>query len=276
MSSVKRDTSRLGLLLLLLVLGANANLAEWTNPGCVTWSVPQSRVYFVELYGAAGGTGRNHGNPYPGGKGGKVTAALTLTAGTVLRICVGGQGTDGSTCSAPGGTNGGGKGAHDTDWSNEPCAYHSGGGGGGASDVRIGASGGLSDRIIVAGGGGGGSDVYSGGDGGGTTGGAPSCSGCTTGGSTFSGGSPNGELGDGGDAVTGSNQAGGGGGGGWYGGGGGNGGSSSYYGPGGGGSSYAHPSYATNVQHSSGVQNGNGRVVILGERLICTSCTPVS
>jgi hypothetical protein len=222
----------------------------------------------VDVYGAKGGTG--YPNTHAGGKGGRVTGVIAVTAGQVLNINVGGAGANGtSSAGGAGGFNGGGLG------SVYPGNY-SGGGGGGASDIRVSPFG-LADRVIVAGGGGGGAynygttDYDKGGDGGGLTGGG-GYSGNTQNGSGYPGGgatqgaggvagvysgycngSP-GVFGLGGAGGT-CNQSGGGGGGGYYGGGGG------VWSGGGGGSGYAAGTLSA-VSYTQGGNNGNGYVVI--------------
>jgi hypothetical protein len=186
------------------------------------------------------------------GEGGYVSADLAVTAGEVLEIYVGGEGS-GPT----GGYNGGGNGGS--------TSY---GAGGGASDVRRGAYT-LSDRIIVAGGGGGtgancGANTAEGGHGGGLIGMSGcffSCSDCQytgAGGTQNAGGiagptshSNCGGNNDGVFGIGGSNTgySGTGGGGGWYGGG------SGCFEGAGGGSSYTDPT-ASNVVH---IQGGNGQ-----------------
>jgi hypothetical protein len=238
----------------------------------------------VTLNGAEGGNG--FGTP---GKGGKVTATLSVTSGATLYLYVGGKPSNGT-----GGFNGGGT----------TTAPTFSAGGGGASDIRIGGTT-LTDRVIVAGGGGG-SGGGNGGAGGSLTGGSGtgySCCGINfpgggDGGTQTAGGAggtytvvsgmsslsnvktgENGSLGIGGKAFdTGAGAGIGGGGGGYYGGGGGGGGSSSFStggggangGGGGGGSSYADPLLSTNVTYTQGVNSGNGSVVIK----VVSTCTP--
>ena len=88
---------------------------------------------FVNATGAEGGGGYDQ---FSGGRGGWVQASLSVTAGQMLYIYVGGGGYAGNSF------NGGGSGYFDY------C------GGGGATDVRT-ISGNLTSRLIVAGGGGG-------------------------------------------------------------------------------------------------------------------------
>ncbi|MFD0588486.1 glycine rich domain-containing protein [Paenibacillus sp. GCM10027627] len=109
--------------------------------GVQTFKAPSTGVYTLELWGAQGGSAGGVNNA-----GGYAKGDITLTAGQILSIYVGGQGANGSTtidqydgCNRTGGFNGGGTG----------CG-NAGAGGGGASDVRLGG-----ERIIIAGGGGG-------------------------------------------------------------------------------------------------------------------------
>lgn len=219
----------------------------------------------VVASGAGGGTAVGVAAVSPG-KGGTVSADLSVTPGQVLNIFVGGQGPSGTANSTftAGGYNGGG--ASGFSAPNLP-----GGGGGGATDIRIGGVS-LTDRVLVAGGGGGQQAFdaagLSGGDGGGLVGGSGGVipgTGRTaaTGGSQVAGGigglgpglgdGLNGALGIGGDAGS----TGGGGGGGYYGGGGGGG-----WGNGAGGSSFADPALASSVIHTQGTTTGNGFVTI--------------
>jgi uncharacterized repeat protein (TIGR02543 family)/prepilin-type N-terminal cleavage/methylation domain-containing protein len=190
--------------------------------------------------GAGGGGG--------GGGGGGVTGNFTSTPTGTLNIYVGGAGAAGT---------GGGS-------SNGP----NGGDGGGASDIRIGGTT-LGNRIVVAGGGGGGGGGgYYGRSGGvGGAGGynaANGGSGSNNGGNGGAGGGATGSSGGVGGSGGSWGGGGGGGGGGYYGGGGGagGGGGGGTGGGGGGGSSYADSSLITSVNHSLGVQSGNGQVVI--------------
>jgi hypothetical protein len=237
-----------------------------------SWVVPAGITQITVT--AAGAQGGPDIYSNQGGKGALVTATLAVTPGETLVVTAGGAGGLGSYLTpGPGGFNGGGPGG--------ATVYnggYSGGGGGGASDVRRGGTA-LTNRIIVAGGGGGGgvdaTGTVAGGPGGavggsgtddglslggrggdaagGGGGGAGDASFCGQAGST-------GELGVGGPggANTCGYGSGGGGGGGYYGGGGGGGGQVSS--GGGGGSSY--PS-GVGVTISSGVQSGNGQVVIV-------------
>ena len=108
--------------------------------GSHTFPVPDRvTTLTVTVRGAQGGFAAS------GGRGGSVTATLTVVPDEILNIFVGGQGQPG-TAGGAGGFNGGGAGGTGTSFF--------AGGGGGASDIRRGGSA-LSDRIVVAGGGGG-------------------------------------------------------------------------------------------------------------------------
>lgn len=224
----------------------------------------------IEAYGAEGGTGSEG----TGGLGGLASAwDIAVVPGEQFDITVGSKGLSGN--GAGGGFNGGGVGAFGS------ATAYGGGGGGGASDVRP-VGGGNSSRLIVAGGGGGGgadgctASALKGGHGGDTTAGSGepgnlcSCDPSGSGGTPSSGGvvgswacgsncnAQAGSFGVGGNGNTsgscGGTTGGGGGGGGWYGGGGGG------LGAGGGGSSYI--SWPTNSAHSSGVNSGDGYILI--------------
>lgn len=189
--------------------------------------------YKLEVFGAGGITK----SPYTGtpAKGGYAAGEITLSADTVMYAFAGGKATE-----SIGGWNGGGN------------SYADGAGGGGATDLRMGGYE-LSNRIIVGGAAGGKSSVDAG-HGGGLVGGSVPDGSYPggKGGSQSEGGSTNGALGVGG-SVIGSGACGGGGG--YYGGGGGG-----MIMSGGGGSSY----YGTleNAETISGVNEGDGYIVI--------------
>ena len=134
-----------------------------------TFTAPEDGYYYIETWGADGGTVLYNGesSSYVGGSGGYSSGYINLSQGDNLYVYVGGKGGDGITAltTATAGYNGGGTGAHDNK-DNEVC-----GGGGGATDIRLtnGAwndATSLNSRIMVAGGGGGGCDVKVGLDGG--------------------------------------------------------------------------------------------------------------
>ncbi|MDP3973274.1 MAG: glycine rich domain-containing protein [Candidatus Daviesbacteria bacterium] len=238
-----------------------------------TWVVPTGVTSIsVDAKGAQGSNG-NRGAI--GGKGARVIATISVTAGETLYIYVGGQ-----SLGRSGGYNGGMTGG--TDPSSDLA-----GGGGGASDIRKGGTA-INNRVVIAGGGGGGGSECSaclnrggsGGAGGDPLGkigsnGAGTYRGYGGGGGTMTGGGSGGASGGGastagfspvsaGSGGTGGNGAGnggggGGGGGGYYGGGGGGGGdnagSAAGGGGGGGGSSYGDT-------FTSGYQSGNGQIII--------------
>ena len=213
-----------------------------------TFTVPSGITSItVDMTGGSGGYYGSNTSYY--GKGGRVQATLTVTAGATLYIYVGG-----SASGVTGGYNGGGT-------TTSTGSSWLGSGGGGASDIRSGGTA-LTNRIIVAGGGGGGNrDEGVPGHGGGLTGGdAPGNYG-GKGGTQSAGGvgygnqvyGPNGSLGQGGDGTT---YSAGSGGGGYYGGspGGSNG--------GGGGSSYVTASGSSSITHTQGYNTGNGEITI--------------
>lgn len=200
-----------------------------------------------------------------GGLGGTTTGQVPVTPGETIYVFVGGAGTPGSgqACGMVGGFNGGGP-------TGQTCCSNAGGGagsGGGASDIRVGGQT-LADRVIVAAGGGGAGSGKVGANGGGLTGGdgQPYNNVSATGGNQTMGGAVGGHYtmhtcsmgtaGAFGVGGEGDGNDGGGGGGGWYGGGGG-----ANNAGGGGGSSY----YAATVvggSTTSGVQTGNGEIII--------------
>lgn len=181
--------------------------------------------YFLECYGAQGGSSN-------GGKGGYASGILELEEETKLYVYVGGQGQYGTpfNTARQGGFNGGGA----SGTCNSDNGYVTGNSsGGGASDIRI-KSNSLYARVLVAGGGGGGflgSYACIGGTGGGLNGGNGVDGCCTKGyGATQTGcprntaTCPNGSAASAGTFGQGSSgtysryTAGAGGGGGWYGG----------------------------------------------------------
>ena len=255
--------------------------------------IPDPRVTSAtfDVRGAQGGYFSGHA--VAGGLGGETVSTLDVTPPFPIEIVVGGQG--GAFPNPTAGFNGGGS------------AYHDFGlGGGGASDVRIGACAGtascdLSARAVVAGGGGGtdASPTVNGGNGGGLTGasggttntsdsGGGGGAGTQTGGGAAGTSPPSpkaaatdGSLGQGGTGgIVDGGTSGGGGGGGYYGGGGGGGGAGNGRttpsgGGGGGGSGYG-PAGST---FSTGVQSGNGVVIItyvipLSQTITFTSTPP--
>lgn len=225
-----------------------------------TWVVPDAVTELeFEVYGAQGGAN--------GGRGGFVSGTLSNLPAEITLV-VGGEGARGANLN--GGYNGGGySGGRD----GNP------GSGGGASDIRFGSD--LTDRVIVAGGGGGfgGPVGGAGGAGGGESAsdGSAGQGGAGAGGSQVSGGAggrsnsgntngASGRFGIGGEGgYTFSGYGGGGGGGGYFGGGGGGADTDTCCldaGGGGGGSSFADPSYASNVVFQPGFQAGDGKIIL--------------
>ena len=231
--------------------------------GIQTYTVPMDGTYALTVKGARGGYGKS--TTYRGGYGGMATGQIKLTKGTILYICCGGAGGDGTTATAnknAGGYNGGGN-TYGTS-----SKYV--GSGGGATHIAT-ANGVLSSLssnkgavLIVGGGGGGGgyessSYTSTGGHGGGTTGGngTSTNSSYTTGkgGSQTAGGSGyqgTASFGQGAHATSDSI----GGGGGYYGGG-----SGQYTSGSGGGSGYASSAFTTSSM-TTGNNNGAGSASI--------------
>ena len=71
--------------------------------GIQEWTVPATGTYTIEVWGAQGGNGQN--TTYTGGQGARMKGDFTLSAGDVLKILVGQQG---STSAAKAGGGGGG------------------------------------------------------------------------------------------------------------------------------------------------------------------------
>ena len=124
----------------------------------------------IDAYGASGGTGYNSGQWGAGGRGGRITALINVSAGQMLYILVGGAGasrnSDYSISTNLGGYNGGGPSRPPS----PPNQLLNAAPGGGATDVRTSLTD-LTTRLVVAGGGGGASSWSSGGAGGGPIGG---------------------------------------------------------------------------------------------------------
>lgn len=120
-----------------------------------TWTAPNSGTYILETWGAQGGNAGYNGTILTyGGKGGYAKGSISLTAGQILNIYIGGQGVGETSTSTSayvaGGFNGGGNG-----FNGDLTTNNRGAGGGGATDIRIGGTA-LANRVIVGGGGGGG------------------------------------------------------------------------------------------------------------------------
>jgi len=114
-----------------------------------TETIAQTGTYQVTATGAGGGSGLDEPSRRAGGAGAEVTGDIYLTAGTVLDIVVGQQGTNAPAPSGRGGTS----------------TIGAGGGGGGSFIFEPNSGGGIRTLIAVAGGGGGGSADANGGAG---------------------------------------------------------------------------------------------------------------
>ncbi len=252
--------------------------------------VPNTRTYTIKAYGAQGAYYCN--SSYLGGQGAGMQGDFTLPAGEVLNILVG------QVAPATGGGGGGGTFVVDSTSGNTPLIIAGGGGGGGCNGpgtpgntgtAGSSGSGGAQGTPGDNGGGGGGAAGYGGAGGGGFCGdggnaghdycgGGNGGNGCVNGtdancavctntkGLSYLNGGTGGtaqcypSIGDGGYGGGGASIHGnacGGGGGGYSGGSGG--GYSGTHGYGGGGGSY---NIGTNQVNSSGVQSGNGLVII--------------
>lgn len=257
----------------------------------VNWNVPAGVTSIdIEAWGAQGG----NSSGTAGGLGARIKGTFSVTPGQTLKILVGGQGGTGTQ-------GGGGGGTFVTTSANAALCIAGGGGGGyypGYSSSWTNSHGttsttgqngvvGINGTIMpsgTAGPNGGLSDVWYYGQGaaggGGLSGNGANGLGnygyaVAIGGAAFTNGGAGGAgAGSGGNGGFGGGGGGewlfwtGGGGGGGYGGGGGG----VYYGVGGGGSSY---NGGTNQSNSSGVQSGNGQVVISWNIPGCPSATRV-
>jgi len=261
----------------------------WNYSGAMqNWTVPAGvHLAHFDVSGAEGGGVSVFLLPIlKGGDGGRTVAEVRVFPGEVIHIFVGGKGGDGGTSlfepsaeHSRGGFNGGGNGGFDRGFP----AYRDmsgGGGGGGASDIRVDGTH-LTNRYIIAGGGGGASERLSGcglshgGGGGGRVGGdgvaafREVCTGGTggtqtgagNGGLAYHGGGGSLGFGGQGETPTGRLAGGGGGGGGYYGGGGGE-----VVAGGGGGSALGPRVDSPPVQFHTGVQKGNGQVLVTWEQ----------
>ena len=120
-----------------------------------TFETPQTGYYYVQVWGAEGGTANSS---YKAGKGGYSAGYINLTSSNDLYFYIGGKGVKTSNAAnqtAAGGANGGGPGFNNTSNTDRYA-----GSGGGATDARLvngtwNDSTSLNSRIIVAGGGGG-------------------------------------------------------------------------------------------------------------------------
>ncbi len=253
---------------LLPVSGSSAYAqSSWTfnyTGTIVTWTVPLSGTYRIEVWGAAGGdiVRQIDGNIMAsGGKGARMRGDFTLPAGKQLRILIGSKGENMSSTYDTGAGGGGGTFIAEIDYG--PSATYSpliiAGGGGGANEYYDNFYNGQEGLATIGstgsgGAGGDGGDYYSGGGGGFYTDGKGSFD---YGGKSFLNG------GGGGTGYVNGGFSGGGGTGYAYGGGGGGG----YDGGQGGcnsGGGYGGKSYNDGINHSnsSGVREGNGYATI--------------
>lgn len=98
-----------------------------------TFTVPTTGTYTVIAEGAQGGAGHQYFHPtplFPGGLGAEIGGDFFLSAGDVIEIDVGGQGTTGPGGNASGGVGGGGGGSFVYDLTNHMKLVIAGGGGG--------------------------------------------------------------------------------------------------------------------------------------------------
>jgi hypothetical protein len=238
----------------------NLNGSVTVNPqGIQNFTIPSSGIYEIDVYGAEGGF--NTSSAILPGLGARIRGQFNLTAGTVLKILVGQK---------PQNSNGGGGGSFVTDVSNNPIIIAGGGGGSsGATDSpskhgQIGTTGGNGAAGGGTGGVGGnggniGAPFASGAGGGLLTNGADGWTVGSGGRSFLNGadGGTGGAAGGFGGGGSGSGYVVGAGGGGYSGGGSGS--NSAGQGVGGGGGSF---NSGLNQLNQSGINSGDGRVVI--------------
>ncbi|MGA7262952.1 MAG: PEP-CTERM sorting domain-containing protein [Stellaceae bacterium] len=267
---------------------ANATLFDFTYSGSlVDFTVPTTDTYQILAFGAQGGSGGCSVSCGPadvgaGGRGAEIGGIMTLTAGEVLQIAVGGMGG-----LSEGFGGGGGGGSFVVGPGNTPLVIAGGGGGGGASTLGgLPGGGGVTGPNGAAGagvsfpGGAGGTGGNGGGAGSGASPGGGGGGGFLSAGGTLLIGAFQASGGGGGgfpDLIGGSGLGGGeggfgggGGGGGFVGGGGGGGGGGGYSGGGGGGADHSTAPGGGGGSFDAGIdqilvadfQMGNGEVII--------------
>lgn len=143
--------------------GGGYELIQYMTPSAteVTYTVPSGITSLaIHMWGANGGKSNpqlarlNIANtPNPGGAGAYLNGTMSVVAGDVLSIYVGGAGGDAVNGTTPGtaGINGGMAGARGSYQGSVPGSYGSGGGGGGYTGIKKNAT-----WFAIAGGGGGG------------------------------------------------------------------------------------------------------------------------
>jgi hypothetical protein len=149
---------------------AQADSYYTVSAGIQSWVVPATGSYLITAAGASGGNA-----VASAGVGTVISAQVTLTQGTVLKLLVGQSGANGPTSSGGGG-GGGGFNSDGTNASNAASfnyaghgsSFQNGGQGGNSATTAIGGFGGGAGTHGSSGGGGGGGG-YSGGGGSGQT-----------------------------------------------------------------------------------------------------------
>ncbi len=120
----------------IAVAGSEADATTFAYTGTVTtFTIPVSGTYVISATGAQGGS---DASGYVGGRGAQVGADVTLTAGTVLQIAVGGMPTIAPGANGINGAGGGGGGSFVVDSTNNPLVIAGGGGGVGGRGYRNG------------------------------------------------------------------------------------------------------------------------------------------
>ena len=255
---------------------------DMTTTGIQEWTVPSTKTYTIDAYGATGGYTYllSTSTISYGGRGARIKGDFSLTEGDIIKILVGQRGRNNPRDSRG---SGGGGGTFIYNSTTSTLLIAAGGGGGGGQYTRVGNSdanptstsgnAGLRSSAGVGGtNGNGGGGVYSGGGAGWIGNGTDTSYG--KGGKTFNnggqGGSNRSTLVDDDNSNSNGKPGGfGGGGGSWIGSGGGGGysgggaGGWSYSGEGGGGGSYIEASATnTTTELNTSVNNGNGEVII--------------
>ena len=108
----------------------NTDFFNVQTQGIQEWTVPTTRSYTIEVWGAAGGT-QLYSSDYPGGYGAKMKGDFDLTQGEVIKIMVGQKGENTRSTNIDNAAPGGGGGSFVWKSSGSTLLIAAGGGGGG-------------------------------------------------------------------------------------------------------------------------------------------------